>query len=165
NPKEAADYYHKLYTKPLLDQENAVTTQQNQIQQAQETTVNSVQEFSKSEAVVKVLTEKPELGDAFGKFIKSEIQPPKGGYTVKDLERAWNWFRHEDVISETKEDTKRETIQQLNDANPDVITLTNAKDSKATGSNLKKMSREQAAEHGASISEEELNKLIDSRIG
>jgi len=165
NPQEASDYYYKSYIKPQMTQENAIATQESEIANAQNLTVKSISEFSKLDEVVKVMEGKPELGDAFGKFLTSQVQAPRTGFKVEDLQKAWKWFRHEEVITETKEQAKRDTIQQLNDANPDVITLTNAKDSKAIGNNLKKMNREQAAELGNSMSDEELNKLLDDRIG
>lgn len=163
NPAKAADYYYNTYVKPQMEQENHARTQEQQIQQAQETTLRSVNEFSKLENVQKVMNDKPELGDEFGKFLRENIQPPRNGYTVDDLKRAWNWFRYEDNLNEVKENTKRDTVKQLNDANPDVVTLTNAKDSKAI--NVKKMNREQASEYGEGLTDEELEKELEKRLG
>ena len=161
DPKQAADYYYDNYIKPKNDAANAISDRENQEKAANELTTSSVTEFSKLKEVVEIMDGKPEIGTEFGDFLIKEVQTPKNGFTVDGLKKAFNWFRHDTVIKETKEQSKRDTIKQLNDANPDVVTLTNAKDSKAAGTNLKKMDRIQAAEYGENLSDEELDKLLD----
>lgn len=165
NPTEASKYYYEHYVKPQLQQENAQRERETSLQRAQETTVRSVQEFGQLEEVQKVMQDKPELGDAFGKYLREEVQIPGNGFTVDDLKRHWKRFRVDDLIVEKTEEAKRDVISKLNSANPETITLTNAKDSKSSKTDLKKMNRNTAAEFGESLEDEDLDKLLDERLG
>ena len=70
----------------------------------------------------------------FAEFLRDNVKTPKAGYyTKEDLDRAYGWWKGQDILRENVENAKRDVLRKVSDASPKVKTLSTAANAKATG--------------------------------
>lgn len=131
NPTEAAKYLWERHTLPQLQEYEKLKEDKLNEQQTQQREKENIQKQNDSFKEFFDMDEFKDMdeveGNKFGVFLRENVRLPKQGYFSKDdLIRAYSWFNPERQILEVK----KKTIQQMEDAAPEVATLTGGKDAK-----------------------------------
>ena len=164
DPAEAARYYHELYIVPKEEERAANIQAQKDAEQAEKVQQENIHKTLKSFEEFFELDEFKEIGqeegNKFGSFIRETIQPPKSGYfTVDDLKKAYSWFNPEKAIVTAK----KEVLKKVEDAAPEVKTISAASGAKVKSTSMPKgLNAQEMAEWAEqNMTTEEMEKMLD----